>query len=239
MGLPGGRLSCGCLFFLLPRSTSHSSTYEEGWQNGKDMVWRSLSWKFSCDGRKHQEQWCGLQQTPSFFSSFTKLQSKWLFITYFVPSTMQNLRYSGEQGGTIPGSRSLKAWSSKTRWQTSPSQGSCGSSQTERHRKASCSCAILAGTWRMKGFRAVKETGRVETQEGEKGKVEDRVPKREKRIYKELEGLCLCGLDKLHSIEKSHAKKKKKKILNILAILPPSSNFPKYFKTTYRGPQCT
>ena len=51
----------------------------------------------------------------------------------------------------------------------------------------------------MKGFRAVKETGRVETQEGEKGKVEDRVPKREKRIYKELEGLCLCGLDKLHS----------------------------------------
>lgn len=57
----------------------------------------------------------------------------------------------------------------------------------------------------------VKKTGRVETQEGGEGKVEDRVPKREKRIYKELEVLCLCGLDKLHSIEKSHAKKKKKK----------------------------
>lgn len=72
----------------------------------------------------------------------------------------------------------------------------------------------------------VKKTGRVETQEGGEGKVEDRVPKREKRIYKELEVLCLCGLDKLHSIEKSHAKKKKK-----------NPQYPGYFTSKFQLPQ--
>lgn len=67
----------------------------------------------------------------------------------------------------------------------------------------------------------MKKTGRVETWEEGKGKVEEGVPKRGNRICKEPEVLCLCGHDGFHSIEKSHAKRKK--ILSILAILPPTS----------------
>lgn len=49
-----------------------------------------------------------------------------------------------------------------------------------------------------------------DTRGGRKGKVEVGVPKPGNRICKAPEVLCLCGPGRLHSVEKSHAKKKKK-----------------------------